>query len=93
MNKSNTKLFTDVEALLEQSVVAEAGAKVWKQFEQALSMLDETSAELLLDHFRGASAQKISRDRELSLAEVEACLTKAKRELIHHLRSGFQVRQ
>ena len=93
MNKSNTKLFTDVEALLEQSVVAEASTKVWNQFEAALAKLDEASVELLLEHFRGATAKQLSRDRQISLAEMEAWLTKAKRDLIRHLRSGFQVRQ
>jgi hypothetical protein len=92
MTKRNSELFTDVEGLLKQSVVAEASSKIWEQFENALARLDADTIELLTQHFGGATIKQLSQQKGLSEKEIEAWLKKSKRELLHQLRAGTQVR-
>lgn len=86
-------LRTDVEGLLEKTVVEEAVTDVWGHFEKALSTLDNDSIELLQQHFRGRSAVELGRSRGLTVDQVEAWLSRIKRELVVALRGDFTVRQ
>ena len=93
MKRQNDQLVKDVESLVEQSVAAEATEKVWDKFAQAMGKLDEASQDLLRQFFGGTGVEELSRQTRLSPAEVEAWLSKARKQLVENMRSGFQVRQ
>ena len=90
--EENDTFHSDVEELTEQSVKAEATEKVWSTFEKALTNLDVDSQSLLAEYFNGVSVMELSRNRGLSLRDVEEWLTQAKRLLFQELRQVCNVR-
>lgn len=93
MGKHQSELRTDVEKLVKDSTVEEAGCEVWKKFERAISRLSPESQEWLDAHFDGISVAELSRRTKLDPSEVEECLARAKRQLIHYLRTETRLRQ
>jgi DNA-directed RNA polymerase specialized sigma24 family protein len=93
MKQSNNKLFSDVEELLQQSVIAQASSEIWTKFERAVEKLDPDAAGLLMEHFQGKSATALAKKKGIPATEMESLLKQTKRELVNHLRGSFQVRQ
>ena len=93
MKKPQNEFVEDVESLLEESVLQEAAAEVWKTFEGALSCLDEDSLYLLRQHFDGKTLKELAASRNLPEKDTQAWLEKAKRQVAEGLRRGFTVRQ
>ncbi len=83
----------DVTELVEKSIVEEANEKVWSTFDKALNQLDIDSKSLLSEYFNGASVMELSRNRGLSMRDVEEWLSRAKRILFQELRQECNIRQ
>jgi len=93
MKKHSSRLRTDVESLVKESVEQEATHQVWTRFEEALLKLDSGSFELFRGFMRGMSIESLAKKSNLSYEETEAWLKKIKRELNQHLRGNIKVRQ
>jgi len=93
MKKKQTPWVKDVEQLVKQTDLADATEKVWDKFDNALNQLDEASRKLLKEFFDGSDVDELSRRMKVAKPELEAWLTRARRELVNNLKQGFQVRQ
>jgi DNA-directed RNA polymerase specialized sigma24 family protein len=93
MKKQREELVEDVESLVESSTLQEAAEKVWQKFEESLAGLDQDSIYLLRQHFDGKPITELARSRGLPEAEVQAWLTRVKRQVRDGLRRNFTIRQ
>jgi DNA-directed RNA polymerase specialized sigma24 family protein len=84
---------TDIELLLQRSVVEEAVSGAWDQFEAALGELEPESLSLLTDFLAGQAPQELATKRGLPLKDIEKWLARAKHQLIQNLRTKCKVRQ
>jgi hypothetical protein len=92
MKSRKQDLNEEVEQLAQECITSEASSEVWKRFESALSQLDAESLGLLTQHLKGSSIQSLSRQKNLSEAQIQAWVTKTKQELIELLRRNSQVK-
>lgn len=84
---------SDVETLVEKTIMTEVGVKVWDKFERALASLDSQSAELIAAYFSGQSVEVLAANRNLSQDEVRTWLNKLKRSLVQELKKECKIRQ
>ena len=92
MKSRKQDLTDEVEQLVQECIVAETSSEVWKRFETALGQLDAESLALLTSHLKGSSIQSLSRQKNLSEAQIQAWVTKTKQELMELLRRNARVK-
>lgn len=81
-----------VEELLEEVLIAEATAAVWKRFEQALQSLDPDSLALFEEYLEGVNVSELATSRSLTEKELETWKDKVKRDLIQTIKNDHPVR-
>jgi hypothetical protein len=84
---------SEIEALLQRSIVEEAISTAWDNFEKALGELGHESVSLLSDFFNGKPPEELARQRGMELKDVEKWLASAKQQLIQNLRTKCKVKQ
>ena len=92
MKSRKQDLTDEVEQLVQECITSEASSEVWNRFESALAQLDAESLALLTQHLKGSSVQSLSRQKNLSEAQIQAWVTKTKQELVELLRRNARIK-
>ena len=93
MKRNDSDLVEDVQDLVEQVVLEEVSAEIWKSFEAALDKLDPESRKLIEVYLNGTNTQELSRATHLPEPAINQWINQIKKELKQNIRKDFRVKQ
>ena len=91
--RAEPNLSEEVAPLLEKSITAEAEAKVWGLFEDALLTLDSDSILVLKDYFAGHTLYQLTAKYGVTHREMVAWIERARRDLLAQIQRKATLRQ